>query len=94
MSTRRVSNSIDCLFKKYNYEESYFCYMGWFCNRMELRYRKQLFDEAVLVEFEGDKYPAPIGYDEYLGTTYGDYMKLPPKEQRKTHGSKAYRLTN
>ena len=26
--------------------------------------------------------PVPIGYDEYLKMAFGDYMKLPPQEQR------------
>ena len=25
-------------------------------------------------------------YDKYLRNVYGDYMKLPPKEKRRTHG--------
>ena len=50
-----------------------------------------VFDDSIGVEFEGHVFPAPIGYDECLKRVYGDYMKLPPKEQRKTHHSyKAY----
>ena len=43
---------------------------------------KRIFDEFVEVEFEGKHYPAPIGYDEWLRNTYGDYMQLPPVEKR------------
>lgn len=46
---------------------------------------KGVFDDFVLLWFEGKKYPAPIGYDEWLRSFYGDYMKLPPKEKQVSH---------
>lgn len=47
--------------------------------------RKSLLDSFINVNFEGKKYKAPIGYDEWLKAIYGDYMKLPPIEERVTH---------
>ena len=38
-----------------------------------------------MVEFEGIKAMITSDYDEVLTTTFGDYMKLPPESQRKTH---------
>lgn len=43
------------------------------------------FEERILVPFEDRKIYIPKGYDEYLTNTYGDYMKLPPKDQQVTH---------
>lgn len=41
--------------------------------------------------FEGGVFPIPSGYDEYLSAMYGDYMLLPPVEQRKaSHYYEAY----
>ncbi|MCQ2429235.1 MAG: LicD family protein [Clostridia bacterium] len=55
----------------------------------------EVFSGSTEVEFEGDKYPAPIGYDEYLTRLYGDYLPEPPKEKQKTHHVfKAYRLAS
>lgn len=49
------------------------------------------FEEMVEVYFEGHKFMAPARYDEYLSTRYGDYMKLPPEDQRHPyHGGKYY----
>lgn len=39
-----------------------------------------------LVEFEGEKLKAPPKYLQYLEIKYGDYMTLPPVEQRTGHG--------
>lgn len=42
------------------------------------------------VEFEGSSYNAPGCWDYYLRSLYGNYMELPPVEQRKTHNLTAY----
>lgn len=50
---------------------------------------KCIFDDSVFgegknVEFEGRMFSAPEKTDEFLKILYGDYMKLPPKEKRKS----------
>lgn len=53
----------------------------------------EVFEKTVKVEFEGISFPAPAGYDTYLRSLYGDYVKDPPPEKQKTHhGFTAYRL--
>ena len=49
---------------------------------MRLQYPKEYFEKAVMVNFEDTKMPIPVGYDGYLRMAFGDYMKLPPEEQR------------
>ncbi|WP_303997432.1 phosphorylcholine transferase LicD [Megamonas hypermegale] len=52
---------------------------------------KEVFKSKIQVDFEGYKFWAPIGYDCYLKSLYGDYMKLPPVEKRQSHHDfKAY----
>ena len=41
--------------------------------------------ESVEVEFEGYRFMAMKGWDEVLKMAYGDYMKLPPENQRESH---------
>ena len=48
---------------------------------------RRVFDSFVLVEFEGKQYKAPVGWDEWLTCYYGDYMQLPPENERVTHHS-------
>lgn len=52
----------------------------------------EVFAKAIELEFEGEKFFAPVGYDTFLTSLYGDYLPEPPVEKRKTHHSfKAYR---
>ncbi len=60
------------------------CFTCW--SRREY-FRKIAIRELVSHEFEGKEYKIPIGYDEVLTTFYGDYMQLPPVEERETHHS-------
>ena len=47
---------------------------------------------AVDIKFEDRTYKTMVGYKDYLTCTYGDYMKLPPENQRVTHKFEAYWL--
>lgn len=47
---------------------------------------------SVDIEFEGKMYKTMVGYHDYLERTYGDYMTLPPPEERVTHQFEAYIL--
>jgi lipopolysaccharide cholinephosphotransferase len=44
----------------------------------------------VDITFEGRTYKTMVGYRDYLTRTYGDYMQLPPEDQRVTHHFEAY----
>lgn len=46
---------------------------------------KVLFEEKIRVTFEGEQFDAVADYDTFLGSLYGNYMQLPPKEKRVTH---------
>lgn len=44
-------------------------------------------DEFIRVPFENIEVSIYKNYDDILKVVFGDYMKLPPKEERKTHHS-------
>ncbi len=53
----------------------------------------EVFEDVIEIEFEKEKFYAPVGYDTYLRSLYGDYKQDPPLEKQKTHHSfKAYRI--
>lgn len=47
----------------------------------------EVFSQTITVEFENERFPAPVGYDTYLRSLYGDYEQDPPPEKQKTHHS-------
>lgn len=50
-----------------------------------------VFERLIEVGFEGHTYMAPERYHEYLTHCYGDYMQLPPENQRHPyHGGTYY----
>ena len=53
----------------------------------------EAFADRIKIEFEGETFFAPVGYDAYLTCLYGDYLPEPPKEKQKTHHTfKAYKV--
>lgn len=47
--------------------------------------KRSWFQPRLLVPFEDHQFYIPGGYDNLLKIMYGDYMKLPPKEQQVVH---------
>lgn len=48
---------------------------------------KSYTDSFVKMQFEDSAFPVPVEYDAYLRCIYGNYMELPPEEERITHHS-------
>ncbi len=49
---------------------------------MMMKHPKEWFNHVVYKEFEGYQMPLMAGYDEYMHRIWGDYMQLPPEENR------------
>ena len=49
---------------------------------MKLRHPREDFASVVYKDFEGHQIPVMKGYERYLRLIWGDYMQLPPVEQR------------
>lgn len=54
------------------------------CNK-EYGYKREWYEDVEDIKFEGMTLKAPVKKEEYLTFLYGDYMKIPPIEKRKTH---------
>ena len=52
---------------------------------MKKKYLAKDFLSVTEVDFEGYKMPAMAGFDNYLKEAFGDYMQLPPEDERVCH---------
>ena len=74
-------NQYEKLKNTYSYEKS--SRVGCLCWGGGLYvFDKSLFEKSLTVPFENITVKIPVGYDEILKKTYGDYMKLPPEKDR------------
>lgn len=58
---------------------------GKYPKRCRYGTKRSYYDRYILLEFEGYLFSAFEQYDSYLRDVYGDYMKLPPIDQRVSH---------
>ncbi len=49
---------------------------------MRMHFPTEWFTKVAYLDFEGYAMPVPGDVDEYLRITFGDYMQLPPEEER------------
>lgn len=88
---KRCVEKIEEIAKSNPYETSkYVGAVTWGLYGIGERMLKSEFEKYVEVEFEGHKFPTFSCWDSYLKGLYGDYMKLPPLEERKNHSMTAY----
>lgn len=74
-----------------NYSTANYAYHASLPYKKVTRCPKKVFEEYADVEFEGHKIRHLKDYDTHLRTIFGDYMQLPPVEQRVGHhGFTAY----
>ncbi len=75
-------DKVEKVLKKWNNtdsEEIFFVDVLSDCKRY---YPANMFDNIIEIPFYGKKYNAVNIFDQYLTTIYGDYMQLPPEEDR------------
>ena len=85
------SNKIIKLSKKYDYNNSK--YVGvyiWGDGPQEKILKKDMADYKI--KFENKTFNTYKNYEDYLKSMYGDYMQLPPEEDRKDHNIEAYKI--
>ena len=56
--------------------------IAWLGYAKKERVARACFDSYILMDFCGERFWLPAGYDEILRNFFGDYMQLPPEEKR------------
>lgn len=70
------------------FEEQKWCVASNECmgNYRHIALKQEWYQSQVMMQFEGEIFPAPAGYKEILSLYYGDdYMEYPPERLRKGH---------
>lgn len=82
----------DFLFYSYKYGQTGMFYIiaGPFSLRDKMTYDFNLFEHMIDVEFGGNKFMSTDKYDTFLKMRYGDYMQLPPEDQRHPYHGQHY----
>ncbi len=80
---------ISKLFSRFNYENSEFVYFTWRGNHNTGNYKnffpRSYFDSYINMPFEDTYIRVPKEYHKYLEDDFGNYMKLPPENKRKSN---------
>mgnify|MGYP001063272906 CR=1 FL=1 len=79
------------LVEKYDFDAARYTGYLWSTKIREkdLIFEKAWFDHYVELPFENIKMRCPCNWNEYLIKQFGDYMQLPPEDQRTNHGNGA-----
>lgn len=86
-SAKRLLRKQVVLFGKYDYETHSHCYDLTVAISRKKYWPRAWFEKLIEVDFCGEKFFAPGGYDERLRRGYGDYMTPPPVAERIVHAS-------
>ncbi len=79
-------NQLEKMAKASDYKSS--AYIGalvWGHDGVKAIFPKGWFADTCIVDFEGEKFKAPMEYEKVLERLYGNYMKLPPEKNRIPH---------
>ena len=81
-----IHNRIELLYTKYNQLQTGYkgvpSFMAMNKGNIDKIFPDVIFADYVTIEFEGKLYQCIKDFDSYLTILYGDYMELPPVEQR------------
>ena len=91
IGSRNLVKMIERNAQTYDYDSSdYVIRMRWSPNGFTGALPKVVYEKDTAL-FEGRSFCIPKGYDVWLKAFFGDYMRIPPEEERVVHAFKAYR---
>lgn len=92
IGSRKIIKLIEKNAQTYDYDtSSYVIRMRRSTNGFTGAHKKEIYDKTY-AEFENHTFAIPKGYDEWLKTFYGDYMKLPQENDRKVHEMECFKV--
>ena len=81
IGANRLCEFFDKRSQRINYDNSKYVLCTWDGNITP----KSMFENIMYISFESGKFKAPMDYDLFLTQFYGNYMELPPENERVGH---------
>lgn len=82
MNVNRLKQIREKMLTLYNNYNTTYCFTGDYPDNL---IKNSFFERITKIRFEGTELSGFLDYDEFLCTLYGDYMKLPPENDRIIH---------
>ena len=87
LDINRINNKIIAEATQTHWDDSSVCSQLVCGTSIKEFYNKSLFSKTILMPFEDSEFCVAEGWNVFLSSYYGDYMKLPPEEDREQHTS-------
>lgn len=88
----RICEKMNTIVQSYNFENSKLCSDILWGESSTAVFEKEKLEPFELTSFENKQFRIPYCWKDFLEKNYGDYMQLPPENQRISHGIDAYQL--
>ena len=85
INREKCYRKLDKIYSKYEWDKSKMSGTMTGAYRTKEIVPSEYFGKGKMYKFEDTEFLGPELYDKYLTHMYGDYMKLPPEDKRKSH---------
>ena len=87
LSSIKRRNAWENAMKKYSWDDGNYVFHAAGLYKFKEIFKREVFGEGALYEFEGMHLRGPQDYKAYLTQVYGDYMTPPPESERNWHST-------